>query len=262
MTSTLLSIDRYFEVLLSDTELLATTLQRENLAALVEACPGWSLADLGYHVGDVARFWNWIVASGAMSVDGEPEFLRPPDVELADWIRVGVRELVATLRTADPSLPTWFWKADQGTVADICRRYPHEVSVHRWDAQHAVSEQSAAGQPSLIASDLASDGVSELFYLHSTHPVRGTLPPGTRVALHATDTGYLWECWLDSDNLLRTAIVEVPAPAPAEVTATISGSAHDLLLVLWRRLSLDAPALRIEGDLDAARTFVALAELD
>ena len=258
MTSTLLGLNRYFEVLLSDTELLVSTLEPENLTAPIESCPGWSLADLGYHVGDVARFWNWVVTSGAMSVDGEPDFPRPPDAELAEWFRAGVRQLVATLRTADPALPTWFWKADQGTVADICRRYPHEVSVHRWDAQHAVCQQSASNQPNPIASDLASDGVSELFFLHSTHPVRGTLPSATRVALHATDTGYLWECWLDHDSLLRTAVVEAPPP----VAVTISGPAHDLLLLLWRRMSLDAPALRIAGDLDVARAFVALAELD
>jgi uncharacterized protein (TIGR03083 family) len=258
VTSTLLSVDRYFEVLESDTELLASTLEPLNLDAPVDACPGWSLADLGYHVGDVARFWNWIVSTGATSLDGEPEFLRPPDSQLAAWIRAGVRELVVTLRAADPAMSTWFWKADQGTVADIRRRYPHEMSLHRWDAEQATSQRTLVSEPSSIAPDVASDGISELFYFHSTHPVRGTLPPGTRVALHATDTHHSWACWLDDENLLRAEMVDVLVPA----AATIRGRGHDLLLALWRRVSLDDHAFQVNGDLDTARAFVALAELD
>ena len=255
MTSHRLTLDRYLDVLAEDGEHLAYALESRAFTAPVEACPEWSLADLGYHVGDVIRFWNWVVTTGATTTDGEPEFARPGDVELADWLRRGIEQLLVTLRGADPAAPAYSWTPQQD-VAFVQRRVPHEVAVHRWDAQHAARHVTGvAAQP--VEADLAADGVSEFFLLASSWPITTSLGSDARVNLRAVDTGAVWTSWIEGSNLRWVNGVE-----PGEAAVTLSGPASELLLVLWRRIPLDGSQVTIAGDADAAREFVALASLD
>ncbi|HEX5017016.1 MAG TPA: maleylpyruvate isomerase N-terminal domain-containing protein [Actinomycetes bacterium] len=262
---TLLTLDRYFELLASETEQLASALESalefDAMSAPVQACPEWTLADLGYHVGDVTRFWTWVVSTGATSTAGEPEFVRPSDAQLADWVRVGVRELIATLAPADPSTPAYSWTPQQD-VAFVQRRVPHEVAVHRWDAEHAARHATNV-PPRPIAYDLASDGVSEFFLLASSWPVTWATSGAGAVRLLATDTNTEWTAWVD-DSVMRwsTEVSRVADDEIPEVVATLSGPASDLLLTLWRRLGLDESAVRVDGDAAPARQFLALANLD
>jgi hypothetical protein len=250
----MLALDRYVEVLREDAELLALTLDSGDLSAPVRACPGWTLADLGYHIGDVARFWNWVATTHAVSVDDEPTFPRPPDPELADWVRDGMPSLIRTLQTADASAPAWSWTR-QKDIAFIQRRMPHETSVHRWDAQDTAHAADGAA-PMPVVSDLAADGVSEFFLLASAAPVDGSTFRKHRVSLRATDTGHAWSSWVDDGNLMQCSM------ELADADVTMAGTASDLLLTLWRRIPLDGDRVRVEGDRDIAQTFVTLASLD
>jgi hypothetical protein len=68
-----------------------------------------------------------------------------------------------------------------------------------------------------------------------------TAAPAHAVGLHATDTGSR-----------RTL-------GPGDPVATASGTAADLLLLLWGRLDAGDPALTWDGDSELARSVLAVA---
>ncbi|MEO8106089.1 MAG: maleylpyruvate isomerase family mycothiol-dependent enzyme [Actinomycetes bacterium] len=255
MSQTLLSLDRYLELLQQDSEALAHVLERAEPALPVRTCPGWTLADLGYHVGEVHRFWHWIVREGIQEVTdaNSPNAARPADDELARWLREGLADLLPLLRSVDPQAPAWSWHAPQSDMAFIQRRLPHETSVHRWDAQDAAHAAGAA-PPAPLARDLAVDGVAEFFLLGSRerHEIE------TRMGLRATDTGDVWTASVTNGEWQLVAGI-------ADAPVVLSGTASALLLTLWRRMS---PAGRgevgvdVAGDPALARAFLALADLD
>ena len=260
--TTLLTLERYLQLLWDEAESLARALQTEQFHAPVQACPGWSLADLGYHVGDVVRFWSWVVTTSAVTTDGEPEFARPADAELADWIRNGVSELVRDLTSADPTAPAYSWTPQQD-VAFVQRRVPHELSVHRWDAERAVQSHTGA-QPRAIATDLATDGIAEFFLLASAFPVEQP-PRVDGVALICTDSGAAWTSWLSGSAiqaLERDDHVTVEGSGAPDAAASLSGTASDLVLTLWRRLPLGDGRVDVEGDHELARQFLSWANLE
>jgi uncharacterized protein (TIGR03083 family) len=251
----MLTLPRYLALAAEQGELLARAVEIGSLDAPVDACPGWTLADLGYHVGDVMRFWSWVVTTGATSTDGEPEFPRPPDEELVQWIRDGVRELNVHMREADPRAPAYSW-TPQRNVAFVQRRVPHELAVHRWDAQHAIPHELGV-EAQAIPSDLATDGVSEYFLLGSSWPVTQESLGARRIRLRCTDSGAVWTAGLH-ESLLRAG----SGDETSKVSVTVSGAASDLLLALWRRLPEASGRLVVDGDRSAVAAFLSLANLD
>jgi hypothetical protein len=88
---------------------------------------------------------------------------------------------------------------------------------------------------------LADDGVAEVIDTMAPRQVRlgRTAAPAHAVGLHGTDTG--------SRRIL----------GPGDPVATVSGTAADLLLLLWGRLAADDPALSWDGDRELARSVLA-----
>jgi hypothetical protein len=107
----------------------------------------------------------------------------------------------------------------------------------------------AGGRRHPIATDLAADGIDEFFFLGANEPVSGT----GRLGLSTTDTGDSWTASVDGDRLSL-------ATGDPEGDAVLTGTASDLLLVLWRRLPLET--VQVDGDPAAARAFLQLADLD
>jgi uncharacterized protein (TIGR03083 family) len=184
----------------------AAALDGADLARPVPSCPGWSRADLAWHLGRVHHFWARVVAGRLTEIEGLDEPARPPDAELAGWFRAGLDRLGAALAGADPATPVWTW-ARQRDVAFVRRRMAQETAVHRWDA--------AGGA---IDTALAVDGVDEFLDFFVVQPVTAS------VHLHCTDAEGEW--LLGPDGLQR---------AHAKGDAAVRGPAADLLLVLWRR---------------------------
>lgn len=127
-----------------------------RLDAPVEHCPGWSLADLVWHVSEVHWFWRTIVAE---LLDAPPEEdrrpARPADAELVESFAEGAEALVETLARADQSAPCWTWAPAQQDVAFVTRHQVQEAAVHHFDAAQAVG----AGWE--VAADVAADCVEE-----------------------------------------------------------------------------------------------------
>ncbi len=242
-----LDLRRYLELLESDTERIAEVCEASDLTAPVASCPGWTLADLAEHVGEVHRFWHWIVREGVQRVRRDTDVPRSPPPAgpaIGQWLRDGLGPFIPLLRDGDPGTPLWSWTS-QRDLAFIQRRVPQETAVHRWDAE------SVAGSPGPIASDLATDGIEEFFLLATGgDPTEGR----ERVRLRATDVGLAWVADIvDGRQVLSGSVGDDGAEAE------LVGSASDLLLVLWRR---KRPAeVDIHGDPNSVGQFLDRADL-
>ena len=216
-----------------------------NLERPVPACPGWDVAELVWHIGEVHHFWREVAARALQDPRGYERPARPPNAELLEWFRRGVESLAETLEHADPDQRVWTW-APQKDVAFIQRRMAQETAVHRWDAQ------AATGNPGPIEPDLAVDGVDEFLDFFLPRDPEELQGPSASVHLHAADaTGEWFVEWGDGAIEVRRD--------HAKADAAARGTASNLLLVLWRRLRPDD--VEVFGDLQALQRFLSLADL-
>ncbi len=207
--------------------------------APVPGCPGWSLADLVWHLAGVQRFWAWVVRTRAQDVSGYAEPVRHPDDELLGYAAARSAELEAALAAADPAEPVWTW-ARQKDVAFVLRRQLQEATVHTVDVEQVL------GDVRPIPADVGLDGIDEWLDVM----VPGVLPDGPPrgahpVVLHAVDA--------DAERTL------FPGSQPFPIAA-VTGTAGDLLLALWRRVPLEV--LTVDGDGLQAAAMIGLVELE
>ena len=200
---------------------------RGDLRAPVPSCPGWTMADLVRHTGEVHRNKLATVQAGGTQrperLDIEPA---PADHEdLLSWYTAGLAQLADRLGATDPQQPAWSWAGDH-RVAFWQRRMAQETLIHCWDAQAAV------GAPDALTPDLADDGIDEYLRIFLDDPDTPPLGPTGTLVVVATDTD---RSWTMDTTTWPPAINDGSAPGP---DATISGSAEDVLLALWRRRPL------------------------
>ena len=219
-----------------------------NLAASVDCCPGWNMADLVWHIRRVHYFWGSMVEGLLDDPDRVPEIERPTDDDLllADY-RTGVVRMAEILNGADQTARIWTW-SHQKDVAFVTRHQVQETAVHHWDAE------TAAGKRIQIEPDVAADSVDE-FLEHSTpghfpdaEPLSGS------VHLHASDTQGEWVIKEDEDRKL--SIVRGHEHSDVALSATAS----DLLLILYRRFPPNQQA--VHGDRSLLGRFLDRTDLD
>jgi hypothetical protein len=117
-----------------------------------------------------------------------------------------------------------------------CRRQAHDLTLHRWDAQHA------RGHAQPFHAERAADFTGELFEatLPYTLPFFGPCPNQPRAA-----NGRRFV--LPTHRRGHRQTTPIPDPDPA--VATLTGTASDLLLARWRRPT----ATTVAGDPTAGR---------
>ena len=204
-----------------------------NLDAGVEHCPGWTVADLVWHLTEVHWFWATIAGERLDAPPGaDRRPARPPRERLIGNFRAGADRLAGVLRAANDSDAVWTWAPAQRDIAFIRRHQVQEAAVHHWDAVHA-----AGGQLS-IAAPVAADSIAEFltFSVSSdADPAEPARPPlAGRFALRCSDADAAWTV---SDGSGPGTVRHEPGARPG--TPAISGTASDLLLWLYRRLELD-----------------------
>ena len=193
-----------------------------NLGAPVEYCPGWSVADLVWHVRGVHHFWGEIVEHRMDDPTGVVRLERPAQDALIEQFRVGARRLVSILAATDPAAPVWTW-APQHDAAFVIRHQVQEAAVHRWDAEHAAGRTFAIDLPAAI------DSIEE-FLSYSTD-VSDAMPLGAPILVEATDADAAWTVDDAAGGAVGWRRGQLAAPA-----ATLRGSAGDLLLWLYGRI--------------------------
>lgn len=237
-----MEIDEYLPVLQRAdarfAEAAAAAVLAHGWAAPVPGCPGWTLADLVWHLGEVQHFWAWVVRTRAEDPSGYTEPDRRPDDELLGWQAGESAALETVLAGADPATRVWTW-APQQDVAFVLRRQAQEAVVHTVDVEQVLDDVRP------IPADVGLDGLDEWLDVM----VPGALPQGPPpeahpVVLHAIDAGV--------ERVLFAGTRPVPV-------AKLIGNAGDLLLAAWRRLPVEV--LTVEGDSLQAAAMLGLVRL-
>jgi uncharacterized protein (TIGR03083 family) len=238
----------FLALLTNDIEAFAVALEAGSPNAEIAGCPGWTLPELGTHLGGVHRWARAAILTGAVPQLDPSSDPAPADlVALAGWVRDGGARLVATLAEMDPEQPTWHPFPVEPKVAGLwMRRQAQETSVHRWDAQRAT------GIAPTIETLFAADGIDEYWTVMLPRVIsREQLTvPASVIATSTTDTNQRWVVDGRSGRVM-------PAAVGVEPAAEIRGRALDVLLRIWGR-PVDDGALTVTGDDEVAGEWLAL----
>ena len=238
-----MDLNSYLAVLATEATVLAAAADEAGLAAAVPTCPGWTVADLVLHVGEVHRWATAAVAGKVTKLGDVPaDFLGslPEPADAVAWFRTGAARLCDTLAAADPAVeyPAFLHEPMTPRLLFWARRQTMETSMHRVDAE------SATGRCTGFAPDVAIDGIDEFltgFLPRSRTTVRAETPRTLQIAPDYTDRR-----WLVSIGPELPVATRLTSDADVAAHCTVSGSASDIYLALWNRASLDA--LSVVGD--------------
>lgn len=222
-------------------ERFATALGDADPAAVVPACPGWTVVDLVAHVGNIHTWAAAVVASGGRV---EVPVQRPGGVPLDAWYAARATHLLGVLAASDPDAPCWNF-ARVGETAGFWRR---RQLLEIW--MHLVDLDQAHGRRTTLEPALCADGVSETFEVFGPRLHARGFPADLAgpVSFVATDTGDTWTLHPVPDGPPRVA----SGPAlPDRVT----GTAEQLWLRLWNRAT--DPTVTVSGDADLVTRLLA-----
>lgn len=241
--------EEHIDVVIRESARCLATLDSTALDAPVPPCPGWTAADLAWHLAEVQLFWAAIV-DGVLDDPGAVQRpVRPVDEELRELLAGASTALVQALMARRPDERCWSWDDDGHHVGWVARRQAHEALIHRVDAQ------LAAGDPvSDVAPALAADGVDEvLTVVMADLPKWGQFQPdGSLAAITCTDADQTWTLAMgrftgtspssdrDYDHPMGLVVEEDGVPE-----AFVSGPAWQLDRWLWGRGG--AETVRLEG---------------
>jgi uncharacterized protein (TIGR03083 family) len=226
------------ELLHEQTTAFAGAAERLDLDARVPTCPEWPVRVLVGHIGQGQRWAADIVRTGAPS--GIPD---PRDVDLPGdwpkWLQEGTAELAGALQESNATVWTI---AGTGPAEFWLRRMVHDTTVHYVDA--AIT----AGIGYEIPEDLAIDGIQEGLELLATPGIE------ERNAAVAELRGDGQTLQIRPDNRPGWHITRTPEGVKwrhgtADADVTMSGTAQDLLLLVYGRLPLENITLTGNRDL-------------
>lgn len=199
------------------------------------------------HTGRVHRLWGTIAERQLDDREKVGEIPIPEaDGDLVDWFREGVEWLADLLWHAEPGTHVWTW-SKRKDIGFVQRRMAHETAIHRWDAQSAV------GWEDPIEQLLAVDGIDEMFDTFvpaQRSPITGV---GETILLFESDSDAEWPL-----RLTRAGLELALDTDGADVEAR--GTASDLLLMLWGRVSPDD--LEVVGDAALLRRLLDALDTD
>jgi uncharacterized protein (TIGR03083 family) len=213
---------------------------RVDADTAVPTCPEWDAGELRDHMAGVLAFWR--AQLGPHGLLEEPFF--PVDLsEQATLPVLGLGDEVITMLSATgPDKPCWNWSGHDPSTRWVARRMAQESVIHRVDAE------STAAALTPIDSELAADGIDELIDVFFDAPP-DSVPDGAIVLkLVATDTDQVWNVGVTTEGVFHSADT---------ATAQLSGTASDVLQVLWNRQS----GARWTGDPTAPSRWRAVASL-
>ena len=233
------AVEEHVATLRSEADRLAASAAAAGASAPVPTCPGWTVRNLLAHTGGV-HAWATSIISGRLAErpdagDLDDNVREVEDADLVDWYRAQAHGLADAIAGAPDDLECLTFLPAPSARAFGARRQAHECAIHRADAD------AAAGRPTSYAAEQATDGVAEMVHGFAARKrTRDVFDPPRTLQLRSTD-GRVWHLTLTTETV-------VAADEQRDADATVTGTASDLFLLLWNRLDLAAPSLRIEGD--------------
>lgn len=220
---------RLLEALATDFARLREVATTADLNAPVPSCPGWTIADLVRHVGEV-----YLHKVECMRLGSHPEPWPPAGIKAEEPVALLDRSyaaLTAEFAARDPRDAAFTWYGPDQTVGFWLRRMAQETVVHRVDAEIAAGVEITE-----IPDDVALDGIDEFLVAFVEYGSK-TWPDEYGGVLAATDgrsvrletSGAAW--------LIRPTpeAVEVRASDVDGAAAVVSGKPPALLLWAWNR---------------------------
>jgi uncharacterized protein (TIGR03083 family) len=206
----------------------------------VPSCPGWDLAALQEHLGQVHRWANLILTTKPEKRPVRDRTPLGPGADRHAFVAEGAAELRERFLAEDLDEPVWTF-VGRRPARWWLRRQAQETTLHALDAIDATGEGDLAGHGLEVSPELAVDGVDELldvFVPLSTDSASfgGT---GETLHLHATDADGEWLVRFEPD-----AVTVTREHAKGDVAAR--GPALDLLRLIWGRTP--GPGLTVFGD--------------
>jgi uncharacterized protein (TIGR03083 family) len=237
--------DAYLGTIEREGQLLAVAGER-NLGGVIPACPGWTVQTVLMHLGRVYRTIAEQVGSKSTEMIRIAKSPPSEGFDAVEWFREGHGELIEILRDTDPEQPTWTWSETDSTASFYIRRMALETAVHRYDAE------AASTTPTPFDTDLAADGIAELYevVLPFTLARRELTLPSGSLHLHRSDGEGEWMVKAVDGALAVTN-------EHGKGDAAVRGPASDLFVFVWHRGMPDT--LQIFGDEAVARAWAALA---
>ena len=191
-------------------------------AAVVPACPGWTVLDLVAHLGNVHTWAAAIVTSGGRV---EEPVQQPGEVPLDAWYAARASHLLGVLTASDPDAPCWNFAGVDETAGFWRRRQLLEILMH------LVDLDQAHGRDTSLEPTVCADGVSETVEVFGPRLHARGFPAdlAAPVSLVATDTGHTWT--LSPGTSGPPLLSEGGALSVHRLT----GTAEQLWLRLWNR---------------------------
>jgi len=220
-------------------------------SAPVPSCPGWTVADLTWHVAEVQHAWASVAGDLLMERSDVPDLVRPADDELAELLRDTSEALVNAVGFRNPSDACWSWHDAGRNVGWVRRRQAHEALIHRLDAELAAGTSQIE-----VDETLAADGVDEILTLFldasdlpdwSTFEEQGQVIAVRLVAPERAwfaQPGRFHGTSPTSGTTYDEEAIRLVGAQP--VTTTVAGTGASLDRWLWGRGTIDD--LSVEGD--------------
>jgi uncharacterized protein (TIGR03083 family) len=217
---------------------LTFALEAGEMDDLVPTCEGWEVRDLAVHVGQFCGFWSHVLCEGTNHP--KTPLPDPPDDDgLVPWVADAGADLIDRLEATPAATPVWTWFEGDHSARFVARRCAHELSVHRYDAQ------ASRGICTPIPTELAADGIDEIFDVLLTardHPGTGS---GRVLSLRSSELGTEWLATFATGRMEVVRGTQDEAPA-AERDLVVSGTTSDLELTLYHRPTLSP--VDVHGD--------------
>src|SRR4051812_17934065 len=212
----------------AETDLFYATAVDADPTLGVPSCPGWTIEDLVWHLGEVHWFWGTDIEMRATDPDSveATKPARPAGYqELVGWGRAQADRMISVLEQNDDATTVWTWSPPHQTVGFIRRHQVQEAAVHRWDMQNAATQSS----PDPVDPEVASDSIDELLAVTLPWGVNDNKPLSGRVHIHCTDTDGEWFIQ-PNGNVERIH---------AKGDVALRGTASELLLAMFDRVGID-----------------------
>jgi uncharacterized protein (TIGR03083 family) len=237
---------RYLDCLTADYARLRAVVPAD-LAGAVPTCPGWTVADLARHVGEV-----YLHKTLAMREGAEPEPWPPPGLAAEEPLALLERAyagLTAEFAARRPEDPAGSWYKPDQTVGFQARRMAQETVIHRIDAELGT------GQPAgPVADDLAVDGIDELLRIFLAYSVAEWGDSFTEILAGSPGWTFLVRAdgaaWRVQTGPGAVEVADGAGGGTADVT--VSGPPAAVLRWAWNREDAAGPgAVTIEGPPEA-----------